>query len=88
MLRLIQLAVAFLLIAVIVYIVISPVVDLPGTVLRGHGPAVDAGLHIANILPSWAPMGSGCQRGNIFRTWYHRGILSRDLTNRISALLC
>ena len=88
MLRLIQLAVTFLLIAAIVYIVISPVVDLPGTVLRGHGPAVDAGLHIASILHSWGTMSDCCGRENTFRDWYHRGLLSRDLTSRISALLC
>jgi hypothetical protein len=88
MLRLIQLAVTFLLLAAIVYIVISPVVDLPGTVLRGHSPAVDVGLHIADVPPSWAAMGDCCGRDNAFRDWYHRGLLSRDLTSRISALLC
>jgi len=88
MLRFLQLAVACLLVAAIVCIVISPFIDLPGTVLRGHNAGANGAVHVALALPAWGFTITSFEKVNGFHTWYHRGLLSRDLANRTSALLC
>lgn len=78
-----QLAVTVLLLGVILYVVISPIVDLPGTILRSHS----ADMHVSGLCVA---ITSVClvPRYELQVGSNSQGLTSGELTSRISVLLC
>jgi hypothetical protein len=86
--RWIKPAVTLLLIAAILYIVVSPVIDLPGSLLRRHRLPGNGVSLAANIISMWTAIRLHDDRDNLVPRWHDRCLTSGDVASRIPGLLC